>query len=447
MPASQRCASQRGNDGIVMPIVHTHFGAASTFVRTFCTLVVDPHAVQLGFVLSTEAEEREWCSLVGVLLTNFSASSVPCLLNWTTISWDTLLQRVDGAVASPAMCTNATLCKKAKYGIQSVKKYYGMVHWAYDRSLVLDAEARILKRMSIQRLFDAFDAAPSYWYSRHMLQTYQHISTQTQTAFKLTGRGVAGLKAFGAMGTPWASYMIDVQHWFYRLSWLRELLSHLKAVHGASSAAEAICETRGCSMEAHISFAYLFNRSQTRHSCYRGRFFEMNKELVRANLSELVSEGTIWGSGETLLRLYGPELEERTLHFIDDPRRPIFVYREQVERPQDLAAAARLVCRSRSLVISVCKDLRRPFFCNDGVVVDGEPPLDAARRAVLSTSSSAPSPRAHPAGSATDGTVSTRSWRHVVVLTVPVADGYARTCRERDRRRNPRAMLARFDAR
>ena len=265
--STARCHTRsHGNDGIIIPLHPPHFGAASRFLWSYCALVVDPGSVQIGYVMSSRADEDEWHGVAtGVLRKLKSVSGTDCALNWTSAHWQQMQQRVDGWSAPlPRLCQPPKSnrgCGEQRYNIQTVKKYYALLFWSFERALVLDAEARVLKRMSARRLFEAFHAAPSYWFSRHLYQAFMRpldaISLGAQLSGKLWGQVDSYRRG---MGVPWASYFIDVAHWFYHIEWLRSLVAHLRAVHGGSLV-QSLCQGYGCSLEAKVSFAFLYNRS------------------------------------------------------------------------------------------------------------------------------------------------------------------------------------------
>ena len=58
-------------------------------------------------------------------------------------------------------------------------------------------------------------------------------------------------------------------------------------------------------------------------------------------------------------------------------RRVLLLDPNSTEHPEHLGAAAKLVCRSRSLVMSVNEELLQPFYCERGTVVYWAPPGDA----------------------------------------------------------------------
>ena len=130
------------------------------------------------------------------------------------------------------------------------------------------------------------------------------------------------------------------------------------------------------------------------------RFYDMGSALQEANLSSyagrVLDYNPAGGIGEMLLCPLGRQqgdrmLFPRLLHVVDDPHKPVLVYREAnvAERPRvkgprrfernrstvlrAVQMQHELVCTSRHLFLSVCNPPWRPFFCEAGQVVNAIP--------------------------------------------------------------------------
>ena len=70
---------------------------------------------------------------------------------------------------------------------------------------------------------------------------------------------------YDALNVPYAAWFLDVQHWFFRRSWLHDMALQIEAKHG--SMAKGICAvgtsyTTFNTFETLVAFSYLYNRSR-----------------------------------------------------------------------------------------------------------------------------------------------------------------------------------------
>ena len=402
-----------------MPLYARHLGLALDFVWTFCALVEDVDAVVLAFILSNTPEEEVFQRRLRLLLERRNGTGHLCRLHWRTTTWEAAWRHFDGN-----SCANRSMRKRScrleiscsplvssvtpwvqTWRIVTIKKLYGLLFFGFDRTLVLDAEARVVKRMSISGLFHNFFAAPSYWYTRKWgkqdaalrssllplagLLYPPHSWTEKPRAMETT------------MGVPVDAFFMDVQHWFFKKRWLVALAEQLQVHQG--SLARSICDPPSMVWEVLLAYGFLYNYSRrTRVDDGHYPFYDMGDVLRGANLSSYADRLLIYnpggGAGEFLLAPLGREegdssdVVEKLLSVVDDPRRPIFVFRETntIERPRitgarlferDRAAVLRavevqhkLVCQSRNLFLSVCQQPWHPYFCDShGNVVEGMP--------------------------------------------------------------------------
>jgi len=254
--------------GIIMPLYPPHYHSGVAFVRSICALAHDMDAVTLAFVLSSQADEVAWTSKLRLALAQ------PCCrwlrLRVQSVHWEQIQRKRDGhALARPI----AEACGTNKYGIQAAKKIYALLYFGFRRTLVLDAEARLLKPLSMAVFFDdsnGFWAAPSYWYTtnphtsdmavvltaavaltgRLDASWGEHLASGTTSGNDgiNSGRGGSGdtggsssssANVFEALGLPPFAYFQDVQHWFYDVEWLEPLAARLEILWG--SVAAAVC--------------------------------------------------------------------------------------------------------------------------------------------------------------------------------------------------------------
>ena len=76
-----------------MPVMATHMHFAQDFLWTWCALVQDVAAVELGFVLSTEPEAMAFRDRV---LETLSASK-KCVPRWRAAAWEAVQAARDGS--------------------------------------------------------------------------------------------------------------------------------------------------------------------------------------------------------------------------------------------------------------------------------------------------------------------------------------------------------------
>ena len=417
---TQRAFMRERGDGILMPLYTRHFGLALDFVWTYCALVTDAEMVPLAFVLSTNEEENAFRGRLVRLLRRGPLNGVRCRLRWQTVSLEKARKDRDGSGCARRMtrgrsCRLESVCAplvgsvtpwSQRWRLIAIKKLYGMLFFGFDRVLVLDAEARVVKRMSVRWLFNTFFNAPSYWYTvKPGIQDAALASsmlpllglTRPPESWKQDPKAMAH-----ATGVPPNAFFLDVQHWFFERRWLEALAERLEAQRG--SVARAVCDPPSSVWEVLLAYGFLYNYSAVQQGGIPRPFFETTATLRDAQLSayadRLLAYHPAGGIGEMLLAPLGREPGDRAhltrlLDVVDNPRRPILVYRETnvAERPR-LAGPRRierdrpsviraiemqheLVCKSRHLLLSVCQQPWRPFFCGrDARVVPEMPGIE-----------------------------------------------------------------------
>ena len=358
--------------GIVMPLYASHFHHARNFVWTHCALVEDARPVPIGFVLSSEGELASWNRLLlSTLETWRNASGGTCQLDWRLAHWQQIQRARDGG----SFPLYRGCRSHSKYDYQTAKKLYGLLFFRFGRALVLDAEVRVLKRMSMRALFAESFRSPSYWYSVRSARREQN-GLLAMDAANLLGHEAADTRAaYQALGVPEGASFLDVQHWWYDWPWLRRLAAKIESAHGNITA--GVCQPPG-TYDATLAFAFLFSHGKN-SSCYP--FYKTETILEQADLGSLVSQGRL-GSGEALFQRYqgGSQTSERVLGVVDQPSRPILLYREwaglsneAADREVQLPAVRALVCRSTHLFLSVCGAPHAPYHCAHRTVRMGMP--------------------------------------------------------------------------
>ena len=292
-----------------------------------------------------------------------------------------------------------------KYRVATVKKLYGMLHFGFERTLQLDAEARLVRRTSIRGLFEAFYTRPSFWYTQHATPSPKHQEEFLSVALRLDNSMDQVPKewrrvwtsAYDALGVPRGAYLLDVQHWFYSRPALLDVARRLESPR--RTIATAICLGPGYVFDAVLLLAHRFGSSKRTGTPPATSFHDMQAVLRGAGLGayadRLLVHKPDTGSGEVLLHPYGEEPNDAAryrrglLSVIDHSERPIFVYREldaqtyldlvRHERNwslirQMLPMQRQLVCDSTHLSLSVCESPTVPFYCTEpGRVVVGFP--------------------------------------------------------------------------
>ena len=369
--------------GIVMPLYVSHFHHARNFVWTYCALVEDALPVPIGFVMSNEGELSIWRTQLKLTLDTWhNASGSRCRLDSRLVHWEQVQRARDSDSHALLGCRS-----HSKYDYQTVKKLYGLLFFRFGRALVLDAEARILKRMSMRALFAASYRSPSHWFSMPFVNTKatsltiayvkERNALLAMDAARLVGHRNADSPraAYDALGVPYGANFLDVQHWFYDWPWLSALAAKLESANGNISS--GVCEPPG-TYEATLTFSFLYRHGKN-SSCYP--FYNTEEVLVQAGLASLLSRGRM-GTGDALFHRYtgGLQMRERMLSVVDHPRRPVFFYREwagldnsPAEREAVLTPVRALVCRSEHLFLSVCGAPGVPYHCVDRKVRIGMP--------------------------------------------------------------------------
>ena len=221
-----------------MPLHEQHFSAAVRWVHTFCAIVFDTSAVTIAFVLSSDPEQTAWRAMLSNV-TTAAAERPSCSLSWVTSTWrqvqwarDKHVIPCEKSLANTTWDDGTSLrfrVERKKWRIVTLKKLYGLLYFNFSRTLVIDAEARIVKRFSIAGLFSTFFSRPSIWYTRRRVMTKSTLhsiyGTQMPSAVLLSGlleppsrwKNTSELAA--SLGVPEGAFFLDVQHWFFEREW------------------------------------------------------------------------------------------------------------------------------------------------------------------------------------------------------------------------------------
>ena len=289
-----------------MSLYAGHFHHAQNFLLTLFAMGANETGrppVPIGFVLSNLGEEMEWRSRLQATRRHYSAATgAHCTVNCETTHWEVVQAERDGDSSTSRL---RAWCSKSKYNIQSAKKIYALLYFGFGRALVLDAEARLVKPVSLHRLFDLSLTAPSFWWAPGA--PHRHSPTMATMLRKalllLRGRDVyystkvAGI--FESLALPANSSFLSVQHWFYDYEWVLALARRIESLHGTLT--RGICEGPS-TWEAIVAFAFLYNYSRhlgdahqateafapriTPANCYP--FYNAESELQRFGLGKHV---------------------------------------------------------------------------------------------------------------------------------------------------------------
>jgi hypothetical protein len=471
--------------GILIPLHAPHFSTCLSFIWSYCALVSDPEAVPMAFVLSNATEEAHWRRLLTAGLSDLvSESGARCDLLWNASHWEAVVLSRDGR-ASPLSLDKA--CRPhashrarlhpsfVKFRLVALKRIYGILHFGFEQTLALDAETRVLRPLSIRRLFDDFNAAPSFWMTRKPHSAPSAEGSQLLHAVTRLGLAIGDSSEATGAGHDGSGSLFfhDTQHWFYDLGMVRALASVLEEQHG--TVARGVCDEPTMILDQVLLLAFAYNRSHggsphhhqheqqwhLRDGVSSRPFYDTQAVLRHARLGEY-ADRLLWhhhgGSGEALLQVYGRHMSDaqairrRLLSVLDEPARPIFVYRElntdlghktyldasdfsSASAPDSdrfvprlppgrftkdaaldmLRLQRELVCASGYLAFSVCDAPTVPFHCRPPDAVD-------ATTSPSPSASSSASVAAAPAYSSGNGRAPRASLR--VVIGPPRRNGW-----------------------
>ena len=406
-----------------MALYDGHFSHARLWLHTLCSLATNPSEVPMAFVLSTEHEEGAWQTQM---------RAQPCRVRWATTTWWAATVARDGL-------SNAYFNRHYRYASNlsamtykwraiAVKKLYGLLFFRFERTLVLDAEARVVKPFSPLQLFHDFFQKPSFWYSLKSLSDAKSRSSAYHalmpTTVVLSGM-IEPAVAWGNLkdgyssnstatlaavaGVPAGAVFLDVQHWFMEFDWLVALIQRLELLYG--SLTEAIFRPRFNAWEVPLLYVHLYQmryRGPT-HS-RRHRFYATDTELQTAGLegyAQRLQHITPGGVGEVLLhgigaidepnpkhssarnalrRRLGADERTRLQALVDHPEHPIFVFREVPGKPGSsrlnsmwrARVRREFICACKHLFLSVCQQPSEAYYCSlNGSVHLGLPPRRA----------------------------------------------------------------------
>ena len=125
-------------------------------------------------------------------------------------------------------CTSFRTCHCfGKVPLQAVKKFYAILYFGFNLTLVLDAEARLVKRAVLREaVFDTFVRHPSYW-----LEPHPSPAVKNGSLLRILGMNATTL--CGPGGPSACPLAHSLQHWFYRQEWMAALSAQVRATHGS----------------------------------------------------------------------------------------------------------------------------------------------------------------------------------------------------------------------
>ena len=418
------------SSGILIPLWTHHFEHALAFAWTYCALVGDPAAVPIGFILSEPWETASWRQKLSSALSRLpTPGHASCPMRWQAVAFEDAQKAVETdvyatrlrAYQAAASCreSRGLRCPAFEYGVckpaegpvghfgarwrfVALKKLYGLLYFNWSRTLMLDAEARVVRPTSIAGLFRTFGAAPSYWYSSRPRgakvqgqgATIEWDMQIGSLAAKLLGwkKDLAGLRvenmprreielAYDQLGLPQRSTWMDVQHWFYDRWVVQALAARLTMLRG--SVERGLCHDASVIWDPILLNAHMYNATRST-GCHP--YYDMHEVLRGAGLQQYattsddlrISSQPPAGFGEKLLWVHVRQAQEsdrraadreKLLSILDDPARPILVYREPNQDPYlrlNKTQLPEVVCRSQHLTLSVCSAPERAFWCRDG---------------------------------------------------------------------------------